>query len=100
MAAFLYDVAVNLVVEQKAAAYAFVPTTRGNQVVGGEIFVLAYNEVHEDDPEEPPYLIHYTGGLFNSSSGEEETYCPEDVPADALSLSYTPTTSFGLNCLE
>ena len=41
------------------------------------------------DADEPDYVnIHYQGGLMFSSSGEEEFYCEEEVPAEAKNIFY------------
>lgn len=91
-AAFNYIDAVNYVCREKSAAYAFIPTGRGTAIVGGAIYIIAYNEFHNIDPNEyPKYNVYYMGGLFHSSSGEEETYLPEDVPEAAQQVTYKPT---------
>lgn len=89
-----FDEAVRLATEERGAAYAFVPTQRGGKTVGGSIYVVAYFDLHEDDPEEPEWVVYYSGGLFRSSSGEEETYLPEEVPEEAKALQYTLVRDF------
>lgn len=97
---FNYADAVGYVCREKAAAYAFVPETRSTVVVGGDVYVIAYNENHNDDPDEyPEYNVYFTSGLFHSTSGEEETYLPEDVPGAAQELTYTPT-SFDISYID
>ena len=94
-----FDSAVRYVTEHKGATYAFKPEERAGKVVGGEIYILVYCEEYETDPEDYyEYDIYFFGGLFHSSSGEEDTLAPEDLPDEAKQLTYHPTT-FNPDCL-
>ena len=86
--------------QEPYAAWGFAPQQRGGKVVGGDIYVVAYSADTEGDEEDPPYLVHLSGGLFNSSSGEEESYGPEDVPTEAKGLCYTPISNFDAGNLD
>lgn len=92
MTSMTYDEAVAYVRENKANVYAHTtrPVRRSEQI---DIYLIAYNQYHEGDPDEYEYNIHYTGGLAGSSSGEEEVYGPENVPDEARQLRYTVTTA-------
>lgn len=95
MALMTYDEAVAYVREKKANVYAH--TTRpGSGRRSSEridIYVIAYNDGHEDDLDEYEFNIHYAGGMVGSSSGEEEIYSPDEVPDEARQLRYTETSA-------
>ena len=96
-----YEEAVAYVMQEKAAAYTFIPKMRGGKAVGGGAYVIAYDEGHETEPDEWfEYNVHYGGGLFRSSSGEEEIYGPDDVPDEARSASYLPTDHSAVSALD
>lgn len=86
-----YDDAVKHIQANQSSVYTFIPIIKGQTTVGGSIYILHY----EDDPEEFPdhYWITYAGGHFHSSSGEEESFSPEEVPQKALDALYTPVPS-------
>ncbi len=83
-----YPDAVNYVLIHHAAVYTFIPIMKGSTTIGGSIYILHY----EDDPEDFPdhYGITYAGGLFHSSSAEEGSLSPEEVPQEARNAHYTP----------
>lgn len=88
MADMSFDEAVQHVAQHHGAAYAFVPD--GEPPKGGQLYVLAYNDLIENDPDEWPYMLWYAGGEFFDSSGEENCYGPDDIPGEARSLRFTP----------
>lgn len=81
-----FDEAVQHVTQHQGAAYAFVPD--GKPVIGGQLYVLAYNDLQADDPDEWPYMLWYSAGDFGSSLGLEESYGPDDIPEEARSLNF------------
>lgn len=83
-----FDEAVQHATQNRGAAYAFVPD--GEPPKGGKLYVLAYNNLIEDDPDEWPYILWYTAGGFFDSSGEGDSYGPDDIPDEARSLVFTP----------
>ena len=92
----------------KGTAFAFIPKQRdplaksgpGLETVGGDIFIIAYCEEHEDDPAiYPVFYVYHTSGLFNSTRGEQRTYRPAHVPAPAKNASYQ-MTEFDLGYLN
>src|SRR6266498_1640706 len=87
-----FDAAVDYVLQHQAAAYAFVP--EGEPARGGRLYVLAYNDMIERDPDEWPYMLWYSAGLFGSSSGEEGSYGPDSIPDEVRSLMFTIAPSF------
>lgn len=88
-----YKHAVQYIRKEHAAVFAFVPEKQGSQVIGGEIYILAWNQDVERDPEDAAeYYLYFLGGRFGSSSGEEETYWPEDIPDEAKQLTYRHAT--------
>lgn len=86
MSELSFDEAVQHVTQHRGAAYAFVPD--GEPPTGGQLYVLAYNDMIEDDPEEWPYSLWYSGGRFYSSSGEEDCNGPDDIPEEVRSLTF------------
>lgn len=96
-----YGEAVAYVLRDKAAAYTFIPKESSGKIVGGSIYVLEYDEGHETDPDEwYEYNVFYSGGLFRSSSGEEETYGPEDAPDEAVRATYLPADRAALDAIS
>ena len=87
-----FDEAVQHATHHHGAAYAFVP--EGEPPRGGKLYVLAYNDMIERDPDEWPYILWYSVGLFGSSSGEEGSYGPDSIPDGARSLMFTIAPSF------
>lgn len=57
-----FDEAVTYIKSSKGNAFAFVPQYRNNQISGGQIWVLEYNEEYERDPED-----NYEYHLYPSS---------------------------------
>lgn len=90
-----YDEAVAYVREQKANVYAHITRPGSGRRTSEwiDIYLIAYNEGHEDDPDAYEFNIHYAGGIADSSSGEEEIYGPDDAPDEARQLRYTVTAS-------
>ena len=86
-----FDEAVQHITEHRSAAYAFVPN--GEPPKGGQLYVLAYNDMIEDDPDEWPYILWYSGGGFHSSSGEEDNYGPDNIPEEARLLTFQAAAS-------
>ena len=96
-----YEEAVAFVMHEKGAAYTFIPEMRGAKVVGGGVYLIVYDENYEAAPEEYfEFNVYYSGGLFQSSSGEEETYAPDDVPEDARSARYIATDPGAVDALD
>jgi hypothetical protein len=95
MALMTYDEAVAYVREKKGNVYAHVtrPGSGRRSSERIDIYLIAYNEGHEDDPDEYEFNIHYAGGIAGSSSGEEEVYSPNDAPEEARQLRYTETSA-------
>lgn len=72
---FKFDVALErLVGNEELRCFAFFPTKRKGDIVGGTIFVL--ERYHDDD--EVSYIFFTEGGLFFSSSGDEDSHDPDD----------------------
>lgn len=101
MALMTYDEAVAYVREKKANVYAHTshPGSGRRSSERIDIYVIAYNDGHEDDPDEYEFNIHYLGGIAGSSSGEEEMYGPDDAPDEARQLRYTETSA-GADALD
>lgn len=96
-----FDDAVAYVIREKSIAYSFIPLQKAKRIVGGSIYVIECNEDNETDPQEyGEFSVFYSGGLFRSSSGEEETYMPEEVPEEALSSHYLPADTAALDAKE
>jgi hypothetical protein len=101
MNALPYFTAVEHVLANKNVAFATLPQVRAGKQVGAEVYVIEYCENHKTEPDEyPPYRVHYTAGLFNSSSGEGEIYWPDEVPPEAITLTYTPIPPAGATRLD
>jgi hypothetical protein len=93
-----FDEAVQHATQHHGAAYAFVP--KGEPPRGGELYMLAYNDMIEDDPDEWPYILWYSAGLFGSSSGEEGSYGPDSIPDEVRSLMFTTAPLFDPSFLD
>lgn len=79
---FTFDQAVDYVKRANGEAFAFIPEKRLNKVIGGRIYLIVFH----DDADE--VSVHYSGGLFQSSTGEEEIYDLDEVPEEARRASY------------
>jgi hypothetical protein len=84
--------AVNHVVQTKQNAFAFVPELRRGKQIGGKIYVLEYDDDSDGDPQQA-YLLHFSNAPFGSTEAEAEVYLPDDVPEEARSLRFQPTTT-------
>lgn len=93
-----FDEAVQHATHHHGAAYAFVP--EGEPPRGGKLYVLAYNDMIERDPDEWPYILWYSAGLFGSSSSEAESYGPDSIPDEVRSLIFTIAPSFDPSFLD
>ncbi|WP_157889358.1 hypothetical protein [Chromobacterium subtsugae] len=72
-----YGAAVEFVASHAdAAAFAFFPSHRNGKVVGGTVFAITSQTEEVSDEH---WTLETFGGLFHSSSGEEDTLWPEDL---------------------
>lgn len=93
-----FDEAVQHVTQHHDAVYTFLP--EGEPPKGGQLYVLAANTMSEDDPDEWPYILWYSAGLFGSSNSEEDSYGPGSIPDEARSLRFTSAPSFDPSYLD
>ena len=82
-----YEEAVTYVIKNKTQAFSYLPEKKNGKVIGGEIYILEFNE-DEDEPDD--FSLTYIGGIFRSSSVEEDYFNSEDIPEEARSLTYQP----------
>lgn len=98
-----FDEAVSYVKRTNNNAFAFVPDVRNGRTKGGELWVLECDEEFAQHPEDFfEYVLHYQSGDFFSSTAEEGTYDPDDIPVEARALKYraTKTPASGLLFME
>lgn len=96
-----FQEAVNYLLSNKSATYAFVPLVRHGKEVGGTIYVLSYDESFEEDPDEYwEYNATYLHGLYRSSSVEHDIIAPDDIPEEARTLNYHPSPKNAHQFLE
>ena len=90
-----FEQAVERLMQEKGAAFAFCPYTdeaagrTNDQFAGANVFVIAYCREHDARPDaHPEYWLHYVGGRYGTVSLARERYRPEQVPLEAREATY------------
>lgn len=90
-----FDEAVEHVRKTKESLYTFIPRRKlvngSSMIIGGGIYCIKWNTDRITDKndefyseEESDIDVSYSGGIFGSSSGEEDFYNPDDPELDII----------------
>lgn len=85
-----FDQALEHVLSTKGAAFAYTPMIgKDGKPYGGTIYIMHYESDYEKEPEDLyEYYLLESSGRFYSTVGGEDSYAPEEIPAEAKQLKY------------
>jgi hypothetical protein len=87
-----FQEAVEHAKQTKAGAYAFIPERHGPTIVGGTVWLIAYDSDHDTEPDEfEEVSVYFVHSLFGEDVAEDNWYSLEEAANEIQGLRFRAT---------